>query len=81
MSSWIRCTCGKLNHKNLFADEKVCLVIEDEVLNRIEEDKSSADAVSTIIRSGDILVRCTCGRVAIEDKKTGQITIYAPELQ
>jgi len=78
MSSWIRCTCGKLNHKNLGAGEKVCLVIEDEVLNGIEEHESSGEAVSTVIRNGDILVRCACGRIAIEHKKTGEITIYAP---
>ena len=33
MSAWIRCSCGKLNHQNLFADEKLCRVIQDELLS------------------------------------------------
>ncbi len=77
MSSWVRCTCGKLNHKNLFAAENVHVVIADELLNKFG-GKSADEAVAAIIRDGEVLVRCSCGRIAIEDK-TGQITIYAPE--
>jgi hypothetical protein len=66
-------------HTNLFADEKVCLVIEDELLNGIDENKTAGEAVSTVIRNGSIFLRCTCGRIAIEDKATGEFTVYARE--
>jgi hypothetical protein len=80
MSSWVKCTCGKLIHKNLFTGTKVCVVVLDDVLNEIDEHKSAGDAVTTIIGKGDILVRCAgCGRIAIEDGKSGEITMYAPE--
>lgn len=55
------------------------MVVEDEILNGIPENKTSDDAVSAIVREGNILVRCACGRIAIEDKESGTITIYAPE--
>ena len=80
MSSWVTCTCGKQIHKNLFTGAKVCLVVLDDVLDNIDTHKSADDAVTTIIGNGDILVRCTgCGRIAIEDRKSGEINMYAPE--
>ena len=79
MSSWIKCTCGKLNHTNLFADEKLCLIVEDDLLNRLSDRKPAEDAISTMVTSSDIFVRCSCGRIAIEDKKSAEITIYARE--
>jgi hypothetical protein len=80
MSSWIKCTCGKLLHKNLFASAKVCVVVQDDVLDHIDGKRSASEAVSEIIANGDILVRCpACGRVAIEHRSTGQIIVYTPE--
>jgi hypothetical protein len=80
MSSWIKCTCGELLHKNLFASAKVCVVVQDDVLDQIDAKRSAGEAVTEIIARCDILVRCSaCGRVAIEHRKTGDIIVYTPE--
>ena len=80
MSSWIACPCGNRLHKNLFAGAKVCVVVEDGVLDAIDDRVTSGDAVQKIIQAGDLFVRCSsCGRIAIEDKQTGAISIYTRE--
>jgi hypothetical protein len=80
MSSWILCPCGNQIHKNLFAGANVSVVVVDDVLDSIEDHASARDAINKIVLSGDILVRCKkCGRVAIEETKTGAITIYAKD--
>lgn len=48
----------------------------DEVLDEIQDNKSAGEAVTEIIAKADLLVRCDCGRIAIEDRDTGQIHIY-----
>ncbi len=78
MSSWITCPCGNQLHRNLFAGAGVAVIVPDTVLDRIDEQLPASDAVDRIIRSSDILVRCPkCGRIAIEDKKTGAVSFYA----
>lgn len=80
MSSWIKCTCGELLHKNLFCGARVSVVIEDAVLDSIDDQAPARVAIDKIVRSGDTLVRCKmCGRIAIEDRATGAITLFAPE--
>jgi hypothetical protein len=80
MSSWVICRCGNQLHKNLFAGANVCVVVEDVVLDEIDDETRVANAINTIIQHGDILVRCEkCGRLAIEDKQTGAVTIYTQE--
>ena len=79
MGSWVTCVCGNRIHKNLFTSTGVCVVVCDEVLDGFEDDSVAGDCVSEIVRSGDILVRCSqCGRIAIEGK-SGGITLYAKE--
>lgn len=80
MSSWITCPCGNVLHRNLFAGAGVCVVVADAVLDRIDEQLPASDAVDRIIRSSDVLVRCPkCGRIAIEDKRSGAVSFYARE--
>ncbi len=80
MSSWIACPCGNHLHKNLFAGAKVCVVVEDGVLDAIDGRAAAGDAVHKIVLAGDLLIRCnSCGRIAIEDKKTGAISFYRKE--
>lgn len=80
MGSWIECTCGAHLHKNLFCGAKVCVVIEDTVLDSIPEEAPARVALDKIVFEGDTLVRCRkCGRIAIEDRKSGSIRIYAAE--
>ena len=81
MSSWIKCTCGKLLHMNLFAGASVSVVIKDDVLDSIDHGKTVEYAIVAIIAGADILVRCKeCGRIAIEDRKTHAVTFYLPEV-
>ncbi len=80
MSSWITCPCGNPLHRNLFAGAGVCVVVEDAVLDRVDEQLPASDAVDRILRSSDILLRCPkCGRIVIEEKKSGAISVYARE--
>jgi hypothetical protein len=80
MSSWIKCTCGELLHKNLFCGARVSVVTEDTVLDSIEDTATAKVAIDKIVHAGDTLVRCkACGRIAIEDRATGVITLYSPE--
>ena len=81
MSSWIACPCGNRLHKNLFAGAKVCVVVEDELLDAIDDRATAAEAVQKIILGGDILVRCNrCGRIAIEDRNSGEINFFTKEV-
>jgi len=80
MSSWIHCPCGNQIHKNLFSGANVCLVVEDEMIDKLDDQIPAAEAIHQMILHSDILVRCPkCGRIAVEDNKTGAIAIYAKE--
>ncbi len=80
MSSWIQCTCGELLHKNLFCGADVSVVVMDTVLDSIPERAPASAALDKIVLEGDTLVRCRkCHRIAIEDRKSGAIRIYAAE--
>ena len=81
MSSWIKCPCGELLHKNLFCGAGVSVVVIDTVLDSIPEKAPARAALDKIVLEGDTLVRCRkCHRVAVEDKKSGAITIYVAEV-
>lgn len=80
MSSWIKCPCGNAIHRNLFAGAKVFVLVEDSVLDQINDDLKTADAVTMIVMQSDILVKCgKCGRILIEENKTNEIKAYLPE--
>jgi len=80
MSSWVECPCGNRIHKNLFAGADVRVVVRDSIVDGLDESRDARDCIDDLVGSADILVQCDqCGRIAIEDGQTGEITTYCPE--
>lgn len=66
MGSWIRCRCDHLVHKNLFCGTGISLVITEKFLDKERPSETAEDLVSEMIRSSEMLLKCSnCGRVII----------------
>jgi hypothetical protein len=82
MSSWIRCKCDCLLHKNLFCGTGMSLVATEEFLDRTRTNASADDLVSELVHEAVRLLACkNCGRIVLltESKENHDIRFFKPD--
>jgi hypothetical protein len=80
MGSWVECPCGNSVHKNLFAGASVNILVCDDDLDQVDDSWDTGKMMVHLVTKGNVLVRCKkCGRIMIESRDTGEISVYGLE--
>jgi hypothetical protein len=82
MSSWLKCKCGQLIHKNLFCGTGISLVVTEEFLHDEHIHQAVDSFVDSLIISSSMLLKCkACGRLVIlkERPQNDLVEFYMPE--
>jgi hypothetical protein len=81
MSSWLKCTCGKTLHTNLFAGAPLSILVPEAALNRDLGVATATALVAELVLAHPHVIECkACRRLHVRDQQDKSLyRAYVPE--